>query len=113
MREIKFRIWDHTQNQWLGDHITDGFILYDIKKPSKELVAMQYTGLKDKNGKEVYEGDIIKNDQCIPKYMKIIFERGCFHIEVQADYFFRIELLAESELVGNIFENKDLINEQE
>lgn len=59
MDEHKYRIWDTTNNNWLEDHITDSFILYDIKKPSKELIASQYIGLDDKNGIEIYDGDYI------------------------------------------------------
>lgn len=58
MREIKFRIWRVKEKKLyppysVYDTEDDGYI------PSGDAVIMQYTGLKDKNGKEIYEGDIL------------------------------------------------------
>jgi len=64
-REIKFRIWNKTQKVWRGDKHSDNI---DLLIPSdygvelaldNNLVVMQYTGLKDKNGKEIYVGDML------------------------------------------------------
>lgn len=63
MREIKFRVWDKRKKEWLFrgkdiDAMADDIEGMCIGWESYEI--MQYTGLKDKNGKEIYEGDIVK-----------------------------------------------------
>lgn len=73
-------------------------------------ILMQYTGLKDKNGKEIYEGDIILRNQK-SKYV-IEWNKGAFHAEpINGGYGIILSGLAkgECEIVGNIYENPALI----
>ena len=65
MREIKFRAWCLNLNEWLKDGFSisqDGLFLYTDDLTEWEIaenfIIEQFTGLYDKNGKEIYEGDI-------------------------------------------------------
>lgn len=63
MREIKFRVWDKVYKQFLEGDIIREYLLGElIDDPNFEVI--QYTGLKDKYGTEIYEGDILRG----PKY---------------------------------------------
>ena len=120
MREIKFRVWDKEMNTMLEpDNQIGG--LWSIKEARNGVlkydngVLMQYTGLKDKNGKEIYEGDICKGlmDGSMTHYsevkFKVKFGNGAFR-----DTFFGRELyddIKTIEIIGNIHENKELLGE--
>lgn len=60
MRQIKFRFWNKETN--LMEMPNEGSYAQMGQSENDECVIMQYTGLKDKNGKEIYEGDIIIKD---------------------------------------------------
>jgi len=118
MKEIKFRAWDKRGEKWLEPHHVDiscaGVVSkatvhrgYEIARDRNLdfIEIMQYTGLKDKNGKEIYEGDIC---QIIAEYSD---QKPHIHkFEVKWDKIGWSNLLVfECEIIGNIYENPELI----
>jgi uncharacterized phage protein (TIGR01671 family) len=128
-REIKFRAWDGQYMQtddFYVDSVGDIRLLKAVSGFSDDYFLnwedgwklMQYTGIHDKNGKEIYEGDILIYTELIElsdePYFKPVLKTGivnfsdgsfritvddCFHAYRWMDY--------ECEVIGNIYENKD------
>jgi uncharacterized phage protein (TIGR01671 family) len=124
MREIKFRAWEKNLKEIITVHNIDfekKMINTDYAwRLFNEIELMQYTGLKDKNGKEIYEGDILKVEGSKRKYVvKWNDEEFAFTVNYQyangvpGDWIlseFRA-VLKTFEVIGNVFENKELLNE--
>ncbi len=110
MREIKFRSWDKTDKKMTTtEFIMDsngGRPAKNVEEWGRVFVLMQYTGLKDKNGKEVYEGDIVMykhEDDTVLFHAVTWLNAGEFSLE---------ELWAggvDWHIVGSIYENPELL----
>ena len=128
MGEIQFRAWDKASKKmfepyWLDNTenctpYEDGGwnnpepIYYDEKKDG--YVLMQYTGLKDVKGVDIYDGDIVRADCGLYPRLKIwtiVFDNACFrlkHIKEFASCPLNTKYV---EVIGNIYENKELLND--
>ena len=118
MRELKFRAWDG--KNMIYDVIpvseTDIVELFEYEHQVTEVEAVeQYTGLTDKNGKEIYEGDVV-NIQGIKYYVD--FEHGGFWFNNDNRKwkvnrpFTHFQEINDTEVVGNIHENADLLGDK-
>ena len=122
MREIKFRAYikEVEEIREVG-YINFGKknILYPNKFCEEyyldadfdDIELMQYSGLKDMKGKEIYEGDILF-ESFSEEYFKVVFENGSFRAEVD-EYSLDLEDYAHiCEVVGNIYENPELMEDK-
>lgn len=103
-REIKFRCWDKKDKQMIvleSQYVSEALHYYE--NGTHEF--MQYTGLFDKHGKEIYEGDILKDLEGTLGIVK--FNNGRF--EAFDGSWDNLEFPDESEIIGNIYENPNLI----
>lgn len=111
-RELKFRIWDPKAGNWFWKPDELGNIIYcddwDMFDPY-DYQFDQFTGLKDKNGDEIYENDIVELDPDDNDPYKVIFNEGKFEIENSIVNYDLGEEYMDCEIIGNIHENDDLL----
>ena len=120
-REISFRVWDTYLGNW-GDPgaflgITSrGVLISENELNTKGSVVQQFTGLKDKNSKKIFEGDIIEMNESGGDYClgSVFFYKGSFVVNENAgiDEFSELGNNANYfEVIGNIFENPELLKQ--
>ena len=132
MRGIKFRAYDKECNRMVFQHDMNAALenkeyLFSLNEEGVELLhydedysayvkceaeLMQYTGLKDKNGKEIYEGDIVKFRNKYISKVEYSNAQGFIIRFKQAGLYHCINIFStdsEIEVIGNIYENEDLL----
>lgn len=123
MRQIKFRCWDIYNKEMLDVQELDyedsyngqpmvRTTMYNDYFDTEDMILMQFTGLHDKNGKEIYEGDIVKYMAIADGEQtdKVIFDRGTFVVDYSEDYKQPInEINHCAEVIGNLYENPELL----
>lgn len=134
MREIKFRAWNKNfkkmykigqitleKGTWNYEPDNREYIGMSIPyQPS--FVLMQYTGLKDKNGKEIYEGDIVEikgysnkgyNTGLVKEIYVVEFKDFCWSCGTKSLLNLATINWASIEVIGNIYDNPELLKEKE
>lgn len=129
MREIKFRAWDDAKKEMIPDYCillpNMHFEGYDLTNDywCRPVAVMQFTGLHDKNGKEIYEGDVMtgpfangdhRKDKRIKSFnVSVYFHEGAFHFRPHGNVFdgdYRwYPYWHDCEVIGNIYENPELM----
>lgn len=114
-REIKFRAWvDWGFNEMINDYCfldSDmSFMGHDRTNNNYKVISvMQFTGMKDCEGVDIYEGDVLIGLSDQRKY-EVIFHRGCFCLKTEENIItFRVIDFKELKIVGNIYKIPDLL----
>jgi hypothetical protein len=107
-REIKFRCWDRTNKRFTyWSYENEGFNLAFCLNPNIGVDVSQYTGLKDKNRKEIYERDIM-GDADDNQYTVSWVNAG-FYLDEWCGGGISEDDFTDCEIIGNVYENPELI----
>lgn len=107
---IKFRVWDNV------DYMSKPFTLYDLMGSQAKIefthdcIVMQYTGLNDKDGQEIYEGDIMQSPDwgCVAiRWLPDLGCFGCWHPTTGIHD--NLIGYSEAQVIGNIYQNPELL----
>ena len=113
MREIKFKVWNTIDKSFLSRQTAVFFAcLLEAMNGSKYYEAVQYTGLKDSKGAEIYEGDIVRHNTSRAEVVKWDEDYGAWYMclfssisDQEAGPYSNYEI----EIIGNIYENPELL----
>lgn len=113
MREIKFRAWDKELKKWSDDPLADA--VKDIKF-NTDYVWSQFTGKYDIHGTEIYEGDIVRfqrrEGEAFIGEIAYIEEYGAYFVIHSGISDNQLYAFSQYEVIGNIFENQELLEDE-
>ena len=106
MREIKFNFYDNITKKYIRWEESNASMSMSAFITHEHLEFLQYTGLKDKNGRDIYEGDITD--------LGVIYHiNGCFMVGVEEDinksHVLPYGVYKGFSVIGNIYENPELL----
>ena len=118
-REIKFRLWDEECNRFITWEECKFLWTTEIFHSGE--IIQQFTGFYDRDNKEIYEGDILEGDGTLNseflrssiefKYGKFVDSLYRLNLDFLAENSFKEYKLKRYKVIGNVFENPDLIKE--
>lgn len=123
MRPIKFRAWDKKEKRFLSEkemtEIGGFYYSYGVDPDPEEFELVQFTGLLDRHGKEIWEGNILKveyvGDEPDTYIGDVVFEDSCWQMNVKKnknhpEHQSPFSAGDHIEIIGNIYENPELLN---
>jgi uncharacterized phage protein (TIGR01671 family) len=114
-REIKFRVWDVAQKIWMNYLYIDIVTWIPSGNNKMDFIYQQYTGLKDRNNKKIYEGDILSSSvvgrtDLLASIAEVKFDNGRFYVAYRGLYAIMLDDQRFTKIViGNIFQNPELL----
>tara|TARA_R110002049_G_scaffold203711_1_gene374310 strand:- start:15960 stop:16292 length:333 start_codon:yes stop_codon:yes gene_type:complete len=106
MRDIKFRYYSHKSNEMRSwDDLQKLHVHTVFKMMQPECKLMQFTGLKDKNGVDIYDGDIVQDEE---HYYSVISWDNDDSMYVASDVGGLADMCFPVKVIGNIYENPEL-----
>jgi len=125
MNNPKFRVWNKKTASWVhgpgkephlfGEIILLGGFMTNVSiKDLDECVIIQFSGLKDRNGRDIYESDVLEiwESGVLTQKVSVIFSNGCFGLSIGENIkpeTLLHEVVNYAHVVGNIYDNPELL----
>lgn len=111
-RPNEFRAWDRERKKfwYFGLFDLDQGYHFGAEEAISEMPISEFTGLFDKNGKKIWDGDVVKWFWMEEKISEVVFDKGAFSLKGWVhDTFHRDSIKTSLEVLGNVYENPELL----